>query len=117
MRVCRQSPTDETYHEWRKWAKYQLYQSLLLKPFLSGSIKRRVGKLKRLGKLLGVDHDLAVLRDELVQAADFISVRQLVNFGELLCAIDNRRRHLQSRSLRIGRQVYKKGITRRLSGN
>jgi len=115
MRACRRSPTDETYHDWRKWSKYQLYQSLLLEQFLTRSIKRRVSKLNRLGKLLGVDHDLAVLRHELVQSPDFNSVRQLVNFGELLCAIDNRRKHLQTRSLRIGKRVYKKGFTSRLT--
>jgi CHAD domain-containing protein len=114
MKACRQSPTDETYHDWRKWSKYQFYQSLLLEPYLKDSLQSRVHKLKRLGKFLGIDHDLAVLRHDLLQAPDFSPVRQLVNFGELLRVIDHRRQQLQSRSLRIGKRAYGKGITSRL---
>ncbi len=114
MRACRQSPLDEAYHDWRKWSKYQLYQSNLLKKYLKESLKRRIGFLDRLGKLLGVDHDLAVLRHEIVEASDFRSVRQLTSVGGLLQAIDRRRRRLQERSCELGKRVFSKEIERRI---
>lgn len=114
MQACGQSLSNEAYHDWRKWSKYQLYQTLVLRQFLKGSLKYRSVGLKRLGKFLGVDHDLAVLRHELVSAPDFSSVRELAHVGGLLQAIDRRRKQLQKRSLNLGRRVYTKGIKRRL---
>lgn len=114
MKACHQSLLDETYHDWRKWSKYQFYQSNLLKKYLRDSLKRRIGVLERLGKLLGVDHDLAVLRHEIVEAADFRTVRQLTCVGGLLQAIDGRRRRLQARSFKLGKRVYSKGMDRRI---
>ena len=114
LKACRQSPLDEAFHHWRKWTKYQFYQSNLLVKYLKGSLKRRIGLLDRLGKLLGVDHDLAVLRHEMVEAPDFRSVRQLSGVGGLLQAVDRRRRRLQERSFELGKRVFSKEIERRI---
>jgi CHAD domain-containing protein len=114
MKACRRSPSNDAFHTWRKWSKYQLYQTRLLKPYLKNSFKHRMVDLKRLGKLLGIDHDLAVLRNELVEASDFKSVRTLAHFGDLLQAIDRRRMQLQMRSLKLGKQLYTTGINKRL---
>lgn len=114
MKSCRRSPSTEAYHDWRKWSKYQLYQTRLLKHYLTDSLKQRVGGLNRIGNLLGIDHDLAVLRHELVEASDFSSVRDLTGVGGMLESIDERRRQLQLRSLKLGKRVYTTGIKKRL---
>lgn len=114
MKSCRRAPSKEAYHEWRKWSKYQLYQTRLLKHYLTDSLNHRVGGLNRIGKLLGIDHDLAVLRHELVEASDFSSVRDLTGVGGLLEAIDGRRKQLQLRSFKLGKRVYTQGIKKRL---
>ncbi len=106
MKECRRAPSKEAFHEWRKWSKYQLYQTRLLKPFLRGSLKDRSFGLKRRGKKLGIDHDLAVLRHELVSAPDFSTVRGLIHFGGLLQSIDRQHKQLQRRSLKIGKELY-----------
>lgn len=114
MKACRHSPSNEAFHDWRKWTKYQLYQTPLLKPYLKDSLKHQLVGLKRLGKLLGIDHDLAVLRHELVEAPDFRSARELVHFGDLLQALDRRRTQLQKQSLKLGKRLYTPAIKRRL---
>ena len=114
MKACRHSPSNEAFHDWRKWTKYQLYQTLVLKSHLKDSLKHRLVGLTRLGKLLGVDHDLAVLRHELVEAPDFRTARDLVNFGDLLQALDRRRTRLQKQALKLGKRLYTPGIKKRL---
>ncbi|MCA9157325.1 MAG: CHAD domain-containing protein [Planctomycetales bacterium] len=114
MKSCRRAPSNERYHEWRKWSKYQLYQTRLLKHYLTDSLKQRVRGLIRIGELLGIDHDLAVLRHELVEASDFSSVRDLTGVGGLPEAIDEQRRHLQKQSLKLGKRMYTIGIEKRI---
>jgi len=59
---ARETPNDETYHTWRKRVKTHWYQVRLLEKIDPKSMKRYAGRLKRLERLLGDDHNLSVLK-------------------------------------------------------
>ncbi len=115
MKECSRSSSDEAYHDWRKWSKFELYQLQLLGPYCKKkSLKHKIGGFKRLSNLLGIDHDLTVLRHELVEATDFSLVRKLAHFGALLQAIDERRIQLHRRAVKTGKRLYCKNTQRQL---
>ncbi len=114
MKSCIRTPTNEAYHAWRKWTKYQLYQTQLLRQFLKDSLNHRMVSLKRLGGHLGFDHDMSVFRGELLAAPDFAPVRELMHVGGLLQAVDRQRQRLQTRSLQVGKKVYNPKTDRRI---
>jgi len=70
-----QNKDCERYHDWRKWAKYQLYQFQFLSTQGSAKFRRRIQALTTLGKLLGKHHDLHVYRQHIhqVPAKEFSS--------------------------------------------
>jgi CHAD domain-containing protein len=60
------TPTPERFHEWRKSVKYHWYHTRLLSPLWDQTVAGRVAAGSTLGELLGLHHDLAVLRTTLV---------------------------------------------------
>jgi CHAD domain-containing protein len=88
------NPTTERLHEWRKRVKDLWYQQQLLKPAWPDVMKAFAGEAKTLSKLLGSDHDLAVLADELDPG------------DPLLPLIDDRRQDLQREAFELGARVY-----------
>jgi CHAD domain-containing protein len=60
------APTPERFHEWRKNVKYHWYHTRLLTPLWDQTVAGRVAAASTLGELLGLHHDLAVLRTTLV---------------------------------------------------
>ena len=92
----------EALHAWRKRVKDLWYHCRLLAPTCGPMVRGHAKDLDRLAKLLGDDHDLAVLEQELTRpdisiAADVDAVVQL---------IDYRRTELQSEATGIGERVY-----------
>src|SRR5262249_12296738 len=61
-----EAPTPERFHEWRKNVKYHWYHTRLLTPLWERTVAGRVAAASTLGELLGLHHDLAVLRTTLV---------------------------------------------------
>lgn len=55
-------PTVEKLHEWRKQTKYLRHQLEALRPLEPARLGALAETADRLGELLGVDHDLVVLR-------------------------------------------------------
>jgi CHAD domain-containing protein len=92
--TARHDPTSEHLHEWRKRVKDLWYQQRLLARSWPDVMKALAGEAKALSKLLGTDHDLAVLADEL-PAAD--PLRPL---------IADRRAELQHDAFALGARVY-----------
>jgi CHAD domain-containing protein len=86
-------PKAENLHAWRKRVKDLWYQQRLLEQAWPGLLKAQAAEAKTLSKLLGDDHDLAVLREH-VQDDD---VRAL---------IDQRRAELLEEARALGRRVY-----------
>jgi CHAD domain-containing protein len=102
----RRAPDDaERLHEWRKRVKDLWYQERLLADVWPRVLKAQARELARLGELLGDDHDLAVMRDQLT-APDGVGAGLAVDLEPVLAAIDARRDHLQTRALAIGARVY-----------
>ncbi len=112
--AVRNSPSDTSFHEWRKQAKYLRHQVALLQPVRPKRMDALARALHELSDQLGDDHDLAVLREKL------LARRSRANDADclLLCVkIDRRRAALQQQALRLGARIYKepsRGFHRRL---
>ena len=91
---ARDQPTTEHLHEWRKRAKDLWYQQQLLQRVWPDVMKALAGEAKALSKLLGSDHDLAVLSGELPPG------------DPLLPLIADRRSQLQSEAFALGSRIY-----------
>jgi CHAD domain-containing protein len=96
--------TVENLHEWRKQVKYLWHQLQLLTPIWPDVIKELANQAHELADYLGEDHDLAVLRQKLVDEGD-----KFGNAGvreTLLALIDRRRDELEQASFLVGRRYY-----------
>jgi CHAD domain-containing protein len=102
MGRVRQAPTTENLHEWRKRVKYHRYHLRLLRGLWPPVMTPLRDSTKLLSDRLGDDHDLAVLRETLVEETDGFEAadRRL-----LLGLIDCRRKELQAWSLPLGEQL------------
>ena len=95
------SPTTENLHDWRKRVKDLWYQQRLLEETWPGVMKAQAKEAKKLSKLLGEDHDLAVLAETLRTDPE------LTRFAdEFEPVIAKRRKKLLKRSRKLGRRVY-----------
>ncbi len=104
MEAAAALPAPESFHEWRKRAKYHRYHLRLLQrawpPILSASRKAA----RDLSDWLGDDHDLAVIRRVLGEHVDEIG--KLVQYSALLSLFSRRAAELQTASFSLGRRVY-----------
>jgi CHAD domain-containing protein len=91
---AKDDPTTENLHQWRKRVKDLWYQQQLLQRVWPDVMKALAGEAKTLSKLLGSDHDLAVLAGELAPG------------DPLLPLIADRRAELQSEAFALGSRVY-----------
>ena len=67
-RAADRKPTATNLHEWRKRVKDLWYQQRLLEDTWPGVMKAQAKEAKKLSKLLGEDHDLAVLAEHVDDA-------------------------------------------------
>jgi len=88
---------DVALHEWRKQAKYLLYQLELLKTVFNAKFDKLRRCAEKLAETLGDDHDLAVLIGKL----------RAYDNPPLMKDIKRRRYKLQARAFRLGRQLYR----------
>ena len=98
-------PSVANLHEWRKQANYLWHQLQLLEATWTGSEKELVDQTHRLSRLLGEDHDLAVLRETL--AADPLAYGGHRILKSVFVVIDRRREELEQQAFALGREVYK----------
>jgi CHAD domain-containing protein len=102
--IAGQQRTDATLHEWRKQLKYLVYELQLLQPLRPKYLGRRLLMARRLAELLGIDHDLAVLRQKVsLKAARAIPRAELSAFVAML---DRRRLAAQMKSYTVGRRLF-----------
>ncbi|MFP4304479.1 MAG: CHAD domain-containing protein [Rhodosalinus sp.] len=66
--ACRQAPTAEAMHEWRKRVKYHWHHCRILTPVWPGPVGARAEEAKRLSDILGDHRDLALYSDYLASA-------------------------------------------------
>ena len=99
---ARSSRRAKDLHAWRKRVKDLWYHERLLAPPCGRTVRGHAKELDRLSDLLGDDHDLAVLRQELTDGhgsgpADVDAVFAL---------LDHRRDELQTQAFALGDRVY-----------
>lgn len=61
--IAMQTGRAEAFHDWRKFAKQRWHLSLLVRERRGPDFADTIASLSELGKLLGTDHDYAVLED------------------------------------------------------
>lgn len=94
----------DTFHEWRKQVKHLLYQSKALTPIWQNTMKTLSGELKTLGKYLSEDHDLAILRDVVIEQLEVTDDRTEIE--AFVALIDQRRNELQEEARVLGLRIY-----------
>jgi CHAD domain-containing protein len=99
---ARSHPTVENLHEWRKRTKDVWYHLRLLGPVAPGIVGGAAKEADKLSKLLGDDHDLAVLHCALERGAGDLKV----DVDAVLALIDHRREQLQAEAVRLGQRLY-----------
>lgn len=100
---CRDEPTTERLHEWRKRVKYHRHHVELLRPLDPALVEPWADRLNDLSDLLGDDHDLAVLLDEVRSDPDAYGGAAVVDGIRVL--VLGRRNDLQRRALALGARV------------
>ncbi len=96
----RETPTPETFHDWRKRVKDHWYHIRLLEPAWTGATQSYERGLKALETCLGDDHNLAVLR------ARVETLENAPELAGLLGAVDHRQKQLRDRALHLGERLY-----------
>jgi CHAD domain-containing protein len=99
---ARSRPTVENLHEWRKRTKDLWYHLRLLKPLAPGIVGGAAKDADKLSKLLGDDHDLAVLHATLERGAGDLKI----DVDAVLALIDHRREQLQAEAVLLGQRLY-----------
>ncbi len=104
LEVAEKETTSEHLHECRKQAKYLYHQVQLLDRVASAAVIQLREQLHELEEKLGDDHDLGMLRLEVVacMAAGLSDVD-----NRLLELIDGRRAELQRDSLQLAERIYR----------
>jgi CHAD domain-containing protein len=97
-------PSVENFHEWRKEVKCLWYQIRILKPIWPKMMERFADELEVLGDYLSDDHDLAILRERVLEHAGQLDDRAALE--TLVALIDQRRGELQVEATRLGTRVY-----------
>jgi CHAD domain-containing protein len=113
--VADSKPTVEHLHEWRKHVKYLRHQLEVLRPMNGSVLGPLAAKADALGELLGLDHDLAMLRRELAGDPERFGPPEVIE--ALHDRIDKRRQRLERRAGVLGRHIFREAprdIERRL---
>lgn len=97
-------PSVEAFHEWRKRTKYLRYHSRLLQGTWKPVVRKFRKEVKDLSDYLGDDHDLAVLRDTLLNQGRDSPNKRSVQF--LFGLINRRSTELREKARILGRRVY-----------
>jgi CHAD domain-containing protein len=109
--TCAEDVTSEHLHEWRKRVKDCWYHVRLLTPVWEPAMSWLRSELSALAKALGEEHDLAVLRSDLVESTH-AGARSLVE------PIDEHRERLREEVRGQGERIFAerpRGLIRRIA--
>jgi CHAD domain-containing protein len=98
-------PTAANLHEWRKRVKDLWYQLRLLRDAWPGVMKAVADEAKALSKVLGDDHDLAVL-GELLAGDRKLTADAAADVDKVLELIEQRRAELLEEARKLGKRIY-----------
>jgi CHAD domain-containing protein len=99
---ARAKPDVGNLHEWRKRSKDLWYELRLMAPVCGHGVRGQAKDAHELSDLLGDDHDLAVLRDTLIEIGGDVPA----DLDAVLGLIDHRREQLQAQAIHVGERVY-----------
>lgn len=105
LHAARDEPTVDGLHDWRKRVKDLWYHARLLHDAWPAVLEAQANEAHALSDLLGDDHDLAVLAEQLT-GGDEAATRAPVDHDALLELIAERRSELQAEAMRLGRRLY-----------
>ncbi len=104
MRLAYENPAAESFHEWRKRVKYHWYHARLLRRIWPRMMKVQREAAHHLSDLLGDDHDLAVLRQTILDTPARFGAAE--DSQALLGLIDRRRAQFQAEAWPLGQRLY-----------
>jgi len=102
MAEAQAAPSIESLHAWRKRVKDLWYQVRLFKPAWPAMLKKLADELEKLADYLSEDHDLAILRNRVLQQ----SPEDRTQLEALVALIDQRRGELEVEASRLGKRLY-----------
>jgi CHAD domain-containing protein len=105
LALAEENSSVENLHECRKQAKHLWLQLQLLDAAWTGSEKKLIDQTHKLSRVLGEDHDLAVLRETF--AADPLAYGGHSILKRVFAVIDHRRKEFERQALALGRKIYK----------
>jgi CHAD domain-containing protein len=97
-------PTVESFHEWRKQAKYLWHVLQLIEDLRSSTAPGMVGQVRKLTRLLGDEHDLTLLRRRI---GTHPALAGIPRPSILVALIDRRRLLLRTQALALGGELYR----------
>ena len=103
MRRAETSLATPDLHQWRKQVKQLWYLLRLTRKRLPGSTKTQARRLEKLGNLLGLDHDHAMLAEKLA-----LSPTADLSLMSQLGVISKRRQALEAKAFDRGARLYAK---------
>jgi CYTH domain-containing protein len=104
-RTARREPGDETLHELRKRVKDLWYAGEIIRPVAPKRAKKVAKAASDLSDVIGLDHDLAVLRETAGRHAAALSGDELGALDELIA---RRREKLQRKARAGARRLYRR---------
>lgn len=110
------APTAEHFHDWRKRVKDHWYHTRLIAGAWPVYLEQRQSLLKTLSDLLGDDHDLMLLRSQMLAWSDRLGSD--AQQQRLLGTIGRRQAQLRQEALSLGRRIYAerpRSFTRRIT--
>lgn len=101
---ARDEPGVEILHEWRKRVKYLWYHTRILQPIWSEPLSELADEIHDLADYLGDYHDLAVLRNTVVEEPEVCGTVPAAQ--HLIGLTDRRRAELQAAAWPLGERLY-----------
>jgi CHAD domain-containing protein len=99
----REEASDEAVHEWRKRVKDLWYQLLIVRNAWPEVLDEVADQAHDLSDVLGDHHDLAVLRDDVLNRRELLAEGQL---EKLLASISERQDDLAAQAVALGERLY-----------
>jgi CHAD domain-containing protein len=103
MALAYEAPSTEHFHEWRKQVKYHWHHTRILQPLWSDVLGVRGDAANTLGEMLGMHHDLAVLRATLLDEREGFDQRAV---QAVLGLIDRRRTEFAASARPLGTRLF-----------
>lgn len=105
LRAAHRDPSAENLHELRKRSKDLWYAAQLLRDCHPARTRELADRAHELSDLLGLDHDLAILRDRALGEPDRLSSSERELLEDL---IERRRKRLRRKALERANRLYRR---------